>query len=309
MIKSKFKLCEKALFYLQKMDRIMTIGHYSPKTIRLYLSEVRFIYEYYSAIDPDDINQELIERYMYDLIRNKNATYAKCKSVAHGLGFLYKNVLQKPYVIPSKLYPKRHFKLPNVMSEEQILHLINSCGTIKQRALVELFYSSGIRVSECSHLKLQDIDINNMRIKINQGKGRKDRFTLLSYNCLDTLRTYYTKYQPKEYLFEGYRPGKPMHPRSIQLAVNQCYHIANLKYLNFNITTMRHTFATHLLDNGTNIFTIKELLGHSRIDTTIVYLHLQFKKRSAMVSPLDALLQKVNLNSTHPHKYFLPETL
>ena len=274
----------------------MTIGNYSPKSILNYVREVRFLLEYYPDVSPDGISQQQIEDYILYLKRTFNVSHAKCRSVAQSISFFYKQILRKPYELPSKLYPKKEFKLPNVMSEEEVLALLNGCETIKQRAIVELFYSSGIRLEECSLLKFSDIDSKNMRIKIHQGKGKKDRFTILSHTCLNTLRSYFKRHRPQVYLFEGQTPGVHMHVRSIQHALRLCMVKAQMAHKGYNTHTLRHFFATHMLDNGSDIHTIKELLGHSRIETTMIYLHLQAKKRYGLVSPLDALTNRNDLD-------------
>jgi integrase/recombinase XerD len=137
-------------------------------------------------------------------------------------------------------------------------------------------------------LSLQS-SIEKFGLKVVSGKGGKDRITLLPKGLLNELREYYKQYKPKVYLFEGQVAGKPMNDRSIQHAIRQCMKQAGLEQFNFSAHTLRHSFATHLLDQGNDIHTIKELLGHSKIETTMVYLHLQQTKRAALVSPLDAL--------------------
>jgi site-specific recombinase XerD len=138
------------------------------------------------------------------------------------------------------------------------------------------------------------------------GKGARDRYTLLSQRCLETLRAYYRdcKIKPKTYLFEGQEPGNPMHERSIQHAMVMVYQRAGLQHKPKKVHCLRHSFATHLLDSGTDIHTIKELLGHSKIETTMVYLHLQSRKRNALVSPLDVIDTPENqlamLPKSHP---------
>jgi len=270
----------------------MTVGNYSPKSIRNYVREVRFLLEYYPDEKPDCISQEQIEAYILYLKKTFNSSHAKCRSVAQSVSFYYKQILKKPYELPSKLYPKKEFRLPNVMREDEVLTLLNACETIKQRAIVELIYSSGIRLEESSLLKISSIESKHMRLKVVQGKGKKDRYTVLSHACLNTLRSYFRKHRPQIYLFEGQTPGEPMHVRSIQHALHQCMIKAQLAHKGYNTHTLRHSFATHMLDNGSDIHTIKELLGHSRIETTMIYLHLQSKKRYGLVSPLDALHTK-----------------
>jgi integrase/recombinase XerD len=145
-------------------------------------------------------------------------------------------------------------------------------------------------------LKMSDIDSKNNRIFVRNGKGRKDRYTLLSKRVVETLRYYYRKQipKPKVYLFEGAKPGEPMWGSAIQCTVRQAYKHAGLSHITHKTHALRHTFATHLLDNGIDIHTIKELLGHSDIKTTVVYLHLQTSKRNLILNPLDELFKEDN---------------
>ena len=259
------------------------------RTVASYQREVRFLAQYFPDIALSDMQQVHIEDYMLYIKTTHHCGRDKCRMAAQAFSFLWKHVFRKPFVLPSKLYPRKAFVLPNVMSPEEVAKLIACCKSIKQRALIELIYSSGVRLEECSKLKITDIDSKGMSIHVHQGKGRKDRITLLSHCCLETLRACYKLHRPQVYLFEGIRPSQPMHPRSIQHAVEQCYKQAGMEKKNYSAHTLRHSFATHLLDAGVDIHTIKELLGHSTLATTMVYLHLQTKKRQALVSPLDAL--------------------
>lgn len=259
------------------------------RTVASYQREVRFLAQYHPDIALSDMGQVHIEDYMLYIKVTLKCGRDKCRMAAQAFSFLWKHVFRKPFVLPSKLYPRKAFVLPNVMSPGEVGHVLGSCKTIKQRAIIEVFYSSGVRLEECSNLKLTDIDSKNGCLHVVQGKGRKDRNTLLSPRCLETLRAYYRHHRPQVYLFEGQRASERMHPRSIQHAVEQCYKQAGMEKKGYSAHTLRHSFATHLLDAGVDIHTIKELLGHSTLATTMVYLHLQTKKRQALVSPLDAL--------------------
>lgn len=250
---------------------------------------MRFLAQYFPELPLGELQQHHIEEYLLYVKQTLGCARDKCRMAAQAFSFLYKHVLKLPFVLPSKLYPRKAFVLPNIMSPQEVETLINATKTIKQRALVELFYSTGVRLEECSKLKIADIDSANMCIHLHQGKGRKDRKMLLSPRCLETLRTYYKTHRPKVYLFEGLWPTKGMHPRAIQHALGQCFKYAGMKEKPYSAHTLRHSFATHLLDTGTDIHTIKELLGHSTLATTMIYLHLQTKKRQAIISPLDAL--------------------
>lgn len=274
----------------------MQVGDYAPSSIRNYVRELRFISEYYPTKAVSKLTTTEIEDYILYLKTTLGVGKDKCRMTAHSLSFFFKHVAKKPYTLPSKLYPKKAFKLPNVMSEEEVQLLLDSCENLKQRAFVEVFYSTGVRLSECTHLKVSDINSSEMYIHLSKGKGGKDRRLLLSQNCLKTLRAYYIKYKPKVYLFEGKVPGKSIHERAAQWHLNRVFEAANLKGKGYSAHTFRHSFATHLLDHGTDLHTIKELLGHSKIETTMIYLHLQSKKRLGIISPLDALYTRNDLD-------------
>ncbi|HEU0144854.1 MAG TPA: tyrosine-type recombinase/integrase, partial [Nitrososphaera sp.] len=244
--------------------------------------------------DPSAISADQIEKYICYLKQIFNSGRDKCRMVASSVSFFFKHIVKRPYDIPNKLYPRKAYKLPNVMSVEEVQQLLSHTNSMKQAAIVQLFYSSGIRLEECRNLRLADVDSKNMRIKVVQGKGRKDRYTLLSSHALTTLRDYFRKHRPVTYLFEGQRKGKPMHCRSIQHSVEQCMKQAGLQHKGYNVHTLRHSFATHLLDTGTDLHTIKELLGHSKLETTMIYLHLQSQKCSRIINPLDHLHQQDN---------------
>ena len=158
--------------------------------------------------------------------------------------------------------------------------------------MVSLFYGTGLRMNELRNVKLSDIDSLGYQLKVVAGKGGKDRFTILPKHLLEPLRNYYKACRPSLYLFEGQRSGQAMHERSIQHFIQTYIAKIGLGGKDYSAHTLRHSFATHLLDAGTDIHTIKELLGHSNLATTMIYLHLQQTKRSAIVSPLDTVMQR-----------------
>ncbi len=267
----------------------MTVGGYAPKSIAGYVREMRFIFEYYPDTLPSQLTADQIEKYICYIKEVFNSGRDKCRMLASSVSFFFKHVLKRPYDLPSKLYPRKAFRLPNVMMADEVRQLLFHTISIKQRAIIELFYSSGVRLEEGSRIRVTDIDSKNMRIKVQQGKGNKDRYTLLSPTALLTLRDYFGKHRPATYLFEGQSKGKPMHCRSIQHTVEQAMKQAKLDHKDYSVHTLRHSFATHLLDTGTDLHTIKELLGHSNISTTMVYLHLQTHRCSRIINPLDQL--------------------
>ena len=189
------------------------------------------------------------------------------------------------------------------MLPEEIKALIDGVKNIKHRTILILLYSTGMRISEIANCRITDIDSRNMRIKIVQGKGSKDRFTLLSEQVLQELRAYYIIYKPKEYLFNGYRPGKRYSVRSIEHLMQKALVRIGLESKNYTVHTIRHSFATHLVDSGTDLHTVKELLGHSCLKTTMQYMHLSSKRIERIINPYDALPQGKEDNQNHKRNY------
>jgi site-specific recombinase XerD len=282
-------LSPQALAALEKTSEYLSIGQYSPLTIRNYLSELRYLFVYHGNVSPGDFTEDMLLQYLLYLAKTLGCSRAKCRMAAQSISFYFRHVLRRPYVIPSLIYPRPSSKLPAVMSAQQIKTLIDSIKNIKHRTIVMLLYSTGMRLSEIAHLKITDIDSHNMRIKVVQGKGSKDRFTILSQAVLLELRAYYIIYKPKEYLFNGTRKGCPMSMRNIQHLVQISLAKAGLGSKQFTVHTIRHSFATHLVDNGTDLHTVKELLGHSALQTTMRYLHLSPQRRQQITNPYDVL--------------------
>ena len=270
------------------------LGHYSPLTIRNYLSELRYLFVYYGDADPADFTEGMIMEYLLYLARTLQCSRVKCRMAAQSISFFFRHVLKKVYVIPTVIYPRKSSTLPPVMSVEEVRRLIDGVSNIKHRTIIMLLYSTGMRLSEIAKLKIADIDSKNMRIKIVQGKGAKDRFTILSKQVLLELRAYYVIYKPTEYLFNGYRPGKPMSARNIEHLVQKAIINIGLASKHYTVHTIRHSFATHLVDNGADLHTVKELLGHTSLQTTMRCMHLTTARTKAIVNPYDALQQQAN---------------
>lgn len=267
------------------------MGHYSPNTIRNYLSELRYLFVYHSEVSPQDISEDMLLEYLVYLAKTLGCSRIKCRMAAQSISFFCRHVLKRPYVIPSVIYPRASSTLPPVMSAEEIRALIDTVKNVKHRTIIMLLYSSGLRVSEIAKLKIADIDSKQMRIKVVQGKGAKDRYTLLSQPVLLELRAYYLIYKPKEYLFNGQGAGRPMSVRNIEHLVQKALANIGLASKQYTVHTIRHSFATHLVDNGTDLHTVKELLGHSSMQTTLRYLHLSAKRTAAIANPYDTLMQ------------------
>jgi site-specific recombinase XerD len=186
--------------------------------------------------------------------------------------------------------PRKEKFLPEVLSEEEIAKIINATENLKYKAILMTIYSAGLRVSELTNLKIKDIDSSRMQIRVVQSKGKKDRYTLLGHKTLEILRKYITVSKPKEWLFEG-KEGEPYAPRTIQEILKKSVDKVGLKK-KISVHTLRHSFATHLLEAGTDIRYIQSLLGHSSGKTTEIYTHITTKGFDQIKSPLDNL--KIN---------------
>ncbi|HSF71835.1 MAG TPA: tyrosine-type recombinase/integrase [Methylotenera sp.] len=271
------------------MHNTLVAKNYSSRTMRNYLQEMRFLFAWHHDVVPASINTQDIVNYMAFIVKDHGVGREKCHQVAQACSFYYKYVFPSPFIVPSAFYPRKQHKLPKVFTVEQIQQLLDVITNQKHLVMVSLFYGSGMRMNELKHLKISDIDSASYQVKVVMGKGGKERFTLLPKHLLEPLRTYYRAHRPKVYLFEGQTPGKPMHERSIQHFVQTYIAKIGLGGKDYSAHTLRHSFATHLLDSGTDIHAIKELLGHSNLSTTMIYLHLQSRKRSAICSPFDTM--------------------
>ena len=274
---------------LAQLHNTLVAKQYAKRTIRNYMQEMRFLFAHYYDVVPSSINQQDIINYINFIINEHGVGREKCHQVAQSCSFFYKHVYPSPFIVPSAFYPRKTHKLPQVFTVEQIQQLLSVIDNVKHKMIVSLFYGSGLRMNELKNVRLCDIDSKSFQVKVVTGKGGKQRFTVLPKHLLEPLRQYFKMYRPKEYLFEGQKQGVPMHERSIQHFIQRYITMIGLGGKDYSAHTLRHSFATHLLDTGTDIHTIKELLGHSNLDTTMIYLHLQQSKRAAIVSPFDVI--------------------
>jgi site-specific recombinase XerD len=281
-----------AVAALEKMELILKVGHYSPATIVNYRREIRLLLEYYPDLDPADLSIDLITRYLLYCKEVLGSGFSKCHLVAQSVSFLFKHVLHKDYRVPSVLYPRKPEQLPDILSEAEVKRLIESTTNLKHRTILALIYSTGLRLNEASQLRMEHIDSTHMRIKVVRGKGNKDRYTLLSPRILLQLRDYYRKYKPQQYLFNGIKKGAPISPRMIQHVFARSMQRAAITDKGYSVHTLRHCFATHLLDNGADIHTIKELLGHCDLKTTMIYMHLTTARVQRIINPYDRIMSQ-----------------
>jgi len=213
---------------------------------------------------------------------------------ANSFAFFFRQVQNKAYKIPTVLFAAHSNKLPVVMNVQEVYDVINALKNVKHKTLIILLYSTGMRLSEIANLKIADIDSNLMRIKIVEGKGKKDRFVPMSQSVLLQLRSYYLQYKPAVYLFNGAGKGRKYAVRTIQQILQNTLAKVGLESKNYSVHTIRHSFATHLVDNGADIQLIQELLGHHHISQTIQYLHLSSKRIQEAINPYDAMMDQID---------------
>lgn len=285
---SSKNLSQNAVDWLRQLEQTLVIREHGKGTIRNYVQEMTLLFKFYHDKNVETITQQDIESYIMHIKKVHLVGRAKCRSVAQACSYFFKRVMPSDYIVPSNLYPKKQFILPNIMSQEEVIKLFSAPLSIKEYCVVALLYGCGMRISEVCHLRIQDIESIHMRIKIYQGKGAKDRYTLLPNLLLEKLRLFYIEAgRPKLFLFTSSQTKTAMCVRSMQLVVNSAMAKAMMKDRSFTAHTLRHSFATHMLDRGANIHVIKTLLGHSKLETTMVYLHLQKHTQLGIQSPLE----------------------
>jgi integrase/recombinase XerD len=282
----------------EKMIKAMQLNNLAKNTQRCYLSAVTGIARHYQQ-SPDTLTQQMIEDYLLYLRNTKGNAPESCAFVAGGLRFFYKHVAEKeiPFVFRIR---KKAKKLPNILTQEEVWDLINAPANLKHKLILMTAYSAGLRACEVAALKPQHIDSKRMLIKIEKTKGNEQRYSILSVKLLEELRHYYTTCKPQTYLFPSSYIHKKEQPLSYT-AVRMIYAKARKKAGITNgagVHTLRHCFATHLLEAGYDIRRIQVLLGHRRLSTTMIYLHVSRKTLCQIPSPLDLLERARKEDST-----------
>ncbi len=269
--------------YILKLKEL----HNSENTVRVYSSAFEQFCNYYKDLPLENISQDQITKYMQHLVIDRKVSSSYHNQAINAIKFYFERVLNGDRKIYLLDRPRKEQKLPVVLNQEEVKQLLKCIDNLKHKALVMLVYSSGLRLSEIVGLKIKDLDSVQMQIRVQQGKGKKDRVTILSERVLEILRRYFQQYQPKEWLFEG-ADGGQYSKRSAQQIVKDAARKAGIKK-KISIHTLRHSFGTHLLESGTNLRYIQSLLGHESIKTTEIYTHITLKGFDQLRSPMDDL--------------------
>jgi site-specific recombinase XerD len=275
------------------MDQSMALRGLAPKTRRVYLSWVRQLVQH-SRVMPDQLTTDHVRAYLLYLTEERKLAFSTFNQALNAARLFFTEVLKRPFALEGLRYQRPARRLPVVMSPEEVRRLLEGTGSLRDRALLETAYATGMRVSEVTRLLITDVDSTRMVIRVDQGKGRKDRYVMLSPSLLQTLREYWRQCKPRVYLFPGAGGKKPLCVSAAQKAFGRARLNGGIrKPISFH--TLRHSFATHLLEDGVNVRRIQALLGHRSLETTERYTHVAENYLHQMRSPLDRLRNSESL--------------
>ncbi len=283
---ASYILHESDLKNIEFFSTYLTTNRYSQSTISTYISLVVFYLKFLKAKNLDIVDAQSVTLFNYDFIVKPRKSISYQNQAVNALKTYFK-YLKLDIEVNLIERPRKEKRLPVILSYAEVKQLINSTTNSKHKAMLSLIYSAGLRVSEAIAMKLTDIDSDRMLIHVKNAKGKKERYTLLSDKVLVLLREYYQAYKPKEYLFEG-QFGGPYSDRSAQQSLKKAALRAGIQK-NITLHSLRHSFATHLLENGTDIRYIQNLLGHSSPKTTMIYTHVSEQSIQKIKNPFDML--------------------
>jgi site-specific recombinase XerD len=275
----------------EKMLEDLQLRGITPRTQKKYLREVRDLANYFKK-SPEELGEEEVKKYLVHLLEDRKLSTGTYKNYVAGIKFLYKTTLNREEVVEKIKYPKTKIKLPVVLDLAEVKMLLSVMENLKHRAILTITYSAGLRISETARLKVTDIDSKRMMVRVQQGKGYKDRYTILSKTALVCLRQYWRSYRPKDWLFEGQKEGTHIGISSIRQIFLEAKERAGITKP-ASPHTLRHSFATHLIEAGTSLHHVQLLLGHRSPTTTTVYLHVSKMNLAQVTSPLDSIPEEL----------------
>ncbi|MDF2672067.1 MAG: integrase [Clostridiales bacterium] len=274
---------------IDSLEETLKLKGYSFKTKKQYRAHTNRFASFINK-DISTVDSQEIRKYILFLLDEQQVSHTYANQAISALKFLYKEVLKKNTLIESLPRPKKEKKLPNVLSFQDVMKVLGALRNEKHRTILFLIYSAGLRVGEVVKLTAQDIDSHRMLIHIVQGKGRKDRYTVLSEIALEQLRKYYKLYKPEKWLFPGQNPKEYITVRTVERIFENACAAAKITR-KVSVHSLRHSFATHLLEGGTDLRYIQELLGHESSKTTEIYTHVTEKSIAKIQSPLDKMMR------------------
>lgn len=271
--------------FAHSMTVAMELRGFAKSTQRTYLAHMKRFSEFCDK-HPASVGYDEVRAFLHHAIAVRKLSSAYVNSAYGAIKFYFQSVLCREWNMLHVPRVKKKSLLPTILTQQEVHEIIDATSNLKHKAILSTIYSAGLRVSETAHLRVSDIHSENMRILIRQAKGNKDRYSLLSENNLLLLRQYWREYRPNLWLFPGIPDQKPIAARTIQEIFKKARIAAGISK-EVSVHTLRHCFATHLLNHGASILQIKELLGHSDIQTTSMYLHLTHAQVLGLKSPFD----------------------
>ena len=274
----------------QKMTEDLRLAGYSPKTVEAYVGTVSSLYTYFKR-SPGKLNEEEIRQYFLYLKEERKVARSTFTQHLCGLKFFYEQTLGRQWSIFGVVHPDRSKKLPKVLPHGEIKRLISQVRKDDCRMALILIYSCGLRISEGLHVRVQDIDGERKMLRVDQGKGLKDRSVPLPERTLDLLRSYWKQDRPKYYFFPSARhPEQTMHLTRLQKTFKTVVRESGSVYQDATIHTLRHSYATRLLEHGVDLRSIQEILGHASLSTTLVYTHLTHAQKVSVQQTVNDLM-------------------
>ena len=273
--------------FIQRMAEDMKLRNLSPATIDAYTWHVDKFCKHFGK-GPDQLGPDEIRQYQLYLVNEKKSSWSSFNQAVCGLRFLYQVTLERPWAIKHIPFGKRPKRLPAVLGNEEVLDLLSCVPNLKHRTVLLTCYAAGLRLSEATHLRIEDIRSQRMQIRIANGKGRKERLVPMSPRLLHALRAYWKATRSCNYLFPGKTPDVPLSSATIQKACKRAVRQAGLP-LRVTPHSLRHSYATSLLEAGVDLLTIGRLLGHTSFVTTMIYLHVRRPHLDRAPSPIDWL--------------------
>ena len=275
----------------EKMLAELQLRGITPRTQTAYLREIAKLENYFNR-SPEELGEEEVKEYLVHMLEDRGLSSGTYKYYAAGIKFLYRTTLNRGEVVEKIKYPKAKIKLPVVLDLSEVRTMLSVMENLKHRAVLTITYSAGLRVSETAHLKVTDIDSKRMMVRVRQGKGGKDRYTILSKTTLECLREYWRAYRPKDWLFEGQKEDSHICYTSIRNIFVEAKERAGITKP-VGPHSLRHAFATHLIEAGTSLHHVQLLLGHKSPKTTTVYLHVSKMNLAQVCSPLDSIPEEL----------------
>lgn len=269
----------------EQMGEDLRLRNYSPKTVQAYLASVQQFAVYWRR-SPRELGAPEIRQYLDYLLTQRGLAFSTVNIAYNALRFCYQVTLEQSWDVAKLPRPKQGKLLPVVLSRQEVEAILASVRSHKQGTVLAVIYSAGLRVSEGVALRIADIDSQRMTIRVCQGKGRQDRYTLLATRTLQLLRNYWRRYRPSSWLFQGYGQHGHLSVRSVQHAFQEAMVTAGI-HKGASVHSLRHSFATHLLEQGTDVRYIQQLLGHRHLETTAIYLHVGRRELAQLTSPFD----------------------